>query len=124
VFDSRIALSIHAGRIHKSDGRDKNYQCPYCTKSFFNSSYLSQHMRIHTGVKPYECSKCLKSFKQLSHLQQHERTHSGEHIPCQLKYLHNFVVVQYIPQFPQLKYQVAASFIKFYDKLKRCFLYI
>lgn len=78
VFDSRIALSIHVGRIHKSDGRDKSHQCPHCPKTFHNASYLSQHMRIHTGIKPYKCDMCAKPFTQLSHLQQHKRTHSGK----------------------------------------------
>ncbi|XP_067946009.1 zinc finger protein rotund-like [Watersipora subatra] len=78
VFDSRIALSIHVGRIHKSDGRDKSHQCPHCPKTFLNASYLSQHKRIHTGIKPYKCDMCSKRFTQLSHLQQHNRTHSGE----------------------------------------------
>lgn len=84
VFDTKIALSIHAGRIHKTNGREKNYQCHICVKSFHNSSYLSQHMRIHTGQKPYACTVCSKKFTQLSHRQQHERTHSGR--PLQIRW--------------------------------------
>uniref|UniRef100_A0A0N5C1A8 Zinc finger protein rotund n=1 Tax=Strongyloides papillosus TaxID=174720 RepID=A0A0N5C1A8_STREA len=57
----------------------KPYKCQQCTKSFANNSYLSQHLRIHSGVKPFgPCKFCGKSFTQLSHLQQHLRTHTGE----------------------------------------------
>ena len=79
VFDTKTALSIHVGRIHKGDSKEKSYQCTTCFKTFHNSSYLSQHMKIHSGDKPYVCSKpgCNKRFIQLSHKQQHERTHTG-----------------------------------------------
>ncbi|MFH4980979.1 hypothetical protein AB6A40_007688 [Gnathostoma spinigerum] len=57
----------------------KPYKCTQCIKSFANSSYLSQHMRIHLGIKPFgPCQYCGKKFTQLSHLQQHIRTHTGE----------------------------------------------
>ncbi len=56
----------------------KPYKCSQCSKSFANSSYLSQHSRIHLGVKPYRCEICQRKFTQLSHLQQHVRTHTGD----------------------------------------------
>ncbi|CAB3404628.1 unnamed protein product [Caenorhabditis bovis] len=57
----------------------KPYKCTQCVKAFANSSYLSQHMRIHLGIKPFgPCNFCGKKFTQLSHLQQHIRTHTGE----------------------------------------------
>jgi zinc finger protein 362/384 len=66
----------------------KPYKCTQCTKSFANSSYLSQHTRIHLGIKPYRCEICQRKFTQLSHLQQHIRTHTGDkpykcrHVGC------------------------------------------
>ncbi|PAV91167.1 hypothetical protein WR25_13479 [Diploscapter pachys] len=64
----------------------KPYKCTQCIKSFANSSYLSQHMRIHLGIKPFgPCQFCGKKFTQLSHLQQHIRTHTGEK-PYKCKY--------------------------------------
>jgi uncharacterized Zn-finger protein len=56
----------------------KPYKCLQCPKAFANSSYLSQHMRIHQGLKPYACDICSRKFTQLSHLQQHKRTHTGD----------------------------------------------
>lgn len=57
----------------------KPFKCPHCVKSFANNSYLSQHMRIHLGIRAFgPCQFCGKKFTQLSHLQQHIRTHTGE----------------------------------------------
>ncbi|KAK9507562.1 hypothetical protein O3M35_007390 [Rhynocoris fuscipes] len=56
----------------------KPYKCNQCSKTFANSSYLSQHTRIHLGIKPYRCEICQRKFTQLSHLQQHIRTHTGD----------------------------------------------
>ncbi|XP_049833434.1 zinc finger protein rotund-like [Schistocerca gregaria] len=56
----------------------KRYKCTQCSKAFANSSYLTQHTRIHLGIKPYLCEICQRSFTQLSHLQQHIRTHTGD----------------------------------------------
>ncbi|VDO05223.1 unnamed protein product [Rodentolepis nana] len=39
---------------------------------------MSQHRRIHSGIKPYVCRYCDRKFTQLSHVQQHERIHTGE----------------------------------------------
>lgn len=70
----------------------KPYKCLQCTKAFANSSYLSQHMRIHQGDKRYSCDICSRKFTQLSHLQQHKRTHTGEkpykcnHMNCTKKF--------------------------------------
>ncbi|XP_017144283.1 zinc finger protein squeeze [Drosophila miranda] len=58
--------------------QSKPYKCASCSKSFANSSYLSQHTRIHLGIKPYRCEICQRKFTQLSHLQQHIRTHTGD----------------------------------------------
>uniref|UniRef100_A0AAY4CT95 Zinc finger protein 384 n=1 Tax=Denticeps clupeoides TaxID=299321 RepID=A0AAY4CT95_9TELE len=63
---------------NKSYRFGKPHKCPHCSKSFANSSYLAQHIRIHTGAKPYTCSYCQKTFRQLSHLQQHTRIHTGD----------------------------------------------
>ncbi|KAI6242604.1 Zinc finger, C2H2 type [Aphelenchoides fujianensis] len=64
----------------------KPYKCQHCVKAFANNSYLTQHMRIHLGLKPFgPCQYCSRRFTQLSHLQQHLRTHTGEK-PYKCKY--------------------------------------
>ncbi|KAI1728488.1 zinc finger, c2H2 type domain-containing protein [Ditylenchus destructor] len=80
----------HLGHLNQQQPMNmrepKPYKCPHCIKSFANNSYLSQHMRIHLGLRPFgPCQYCGKKFTQLSHLQQHIRTHTGEK-PYKCKY--------------------------------------
>lgn len=75
VFGSKADLQLHT-QVHLREA--KPYKCSQCTKAFANSSYLSQHTRIHLGIKPYRCEICQRKFTQLSHLQQHIRTHTGD----------------------------------------------
>ncbi|TMS35097.1 hypothetical protein L596_002564 [Steinernema carpocapsae] len=74
-FDTKSDLTTPGMHMREP----KPYKCSHCVKSFANSSYLAQHMRIHLGIKPFgPCTYCGKKFTQLSHLQQHIRTHTGE----------------------------------------------
>lgn len=75
IFSSKSELQLHS-QLHVKDV--KPYKCHQCNKTFANSSYLSQHTRIHLGIKPYLCDICQRRFTQLSHLQQHIRTHTGD----------------------------------------------
>ncbi|XP_060533975.1 zinc finger protein rotund isoform X5 [Cylas formicarius] len=75
VFSSKAELQLHT-QAHMREA--KPYKCSQCCKAFANSSYLSQHTRIHLGIKPYRCEICQRKFTQLSHLQQHIRTHTGD----------------------------------------------
>lgn len=75
VFGSKSDLQLHS-QLHMREV--KPYKCSQCSKTFANSSYLSQHTRIHLGIKPYRCEICQRKFTQLSHLQQHIRTHTGD----------------------------------------------
>ena len=90
AFNSKADLQLHT-QIHLRE--PKPYKCHSCGKAFANSSYLSQHTRIHLGIKPYRCEICQRKFTQLSHLQQHIRTHTGDkpykcRIPGTWKNLH------------------------------------
>uniref|UniRef100_A0A8D8VN27 Zinc finger protein rotund n=1 Tax=Cacopsylla melanoneura TaxID=428564 RepID=A0A8D8VN27_9HEMI len=75
IFGSKSELQLHS-QLHMREV--KPYKCTQCNKTFANSSYLSQHTRIHLGIKPYRCEICQRKFTQLSHLQQHIRTHTGD----------------------------------------------
>lgn len=68
-------MQLHT-QVHMREA--KPFKCSQCPKTFANSSYLSQHSRIHLGIKPYRCEICQRKFTQLSHLQQHLRTHTGD----------------------------------------------
>lgn len=61
MFDSKAELQIHT-QVHMREA--KPYKCSHCPKSFANSSYLSQHMRIHLGIKPFgPCQYCQRKVR-------------------------------------------------------------
>ncbi|XP_008417032.1 zinc finger protein OZF-like isoform X2 [Poecilia reticulata] len=72
-------------KVKKQKNKDTNENlcsCNVCDKVLARS-YLSEHMRIHTGEKLFLCTVCGKSFRQQNHLTVHMRTHTGEKpFPC------------------------------------------
>lgn len=56
----------------------KSYLCTRCGKTFFKSSDLKKHVRIHTHEKPYKCDRCPSAFSDPSSYSRHKRVHTGE----------------------------------------------
>ena len=54
------------------------HECDVCEKRFRQSSYLKNHMCIHTNEKPYECDVCEKRFRHSDTLKKHMRIHTNE----------------------------------------------
>lgn len=59
-------------------GREKQFKCNICDRSFGYKHVLQNHERTHTGEKPFECVECHKRFTRDHHLKTHMRLHTGE----------------------------------------------
>ncbi|KAH8243957.1 hypothetical protein KR032_011760, partial [Drosophila birchii] len=68
-------------RSSMTSGRQRQYLCDICGKSYTQSSHLWQHLRFHQGVKPFVCpeEKCDRKFTIRPDLNDHIRKcHTGE----------------------------------------------
>ncbi|XP_075400805.1 uncharacterized protein LOC142443078 isoform X2 [Tenrec ecaudatus] len=76
AFSEVLNLTRHIRRTHMEQ---RLYECKQCGKAFKCSTYLTTHIRTHSGERPYECKECGKAFNQGSNLTIHiRRNHSGE----------------------------------------------
>lgn len=62
----------------KSQKIVKIHVCTECRKPFIKKSWLTEHLKTHTGGKPLECTECGKAFIKKSQLSVHQKIHTGE----------------------------------------------
>ena len=57
---------------------DKPFACTLCGYRAAQKSFLTRHMRTHTGQKPFACTLCDYRAAVKSHLTRHMKSHTGQ----------------------------------------------
>ncbi|KAH8307659.1 hypothetical protein KR044_007316, partial [Drosophila immigrans] len=54
--------------------------CPTCLREFKKKEHLTQHVKLHAGLRPFKCTEdgCDKAFSRKEHLSRHLVSHSGQ----------------------------------------------
>ncbi|XP_045139648.1 zinc finger protein 697 [Echinops telfairi] len=78
-----VAGGCGAGPALARPPSEKPFRCGECGKGFSRNTYLTNHLRLHTGERPNLCADCGKSFSWRADLLKHRRLHTGEKpYPC------------------------------------------
>lgn len=80
---SRHAAASQPGRKRvKREPREKkpkdtSYICDFCGNKYPSQGRLTEHIKLHKGIKPHECEICGHCFAQTQQLARHMNTHTG-----------------------------------------------
>ncbi|XP_043065224.1 zinc finger and SCAN domain-containing protein 31 [Drosophila ficusphila] len=61
----------------KQRNKLSTYICDVCGNIYPSQARLTEHIKIHSGVKPHECEICGRGFVQNQQLVRHMNTHTG-----------------------------------------------
>ncbi|KAH8292097.1 hypothetical protein KR054_004691 [Drosophila jambulina] len=64
-------------KILVGDKKEFKYICDVCGNMYPSQSRLTEHIKVHSGVKPHECEICGHCFAQAQQLARHMNTHTG-----------------------------------------------
>ncbi|XP_068156061.1 zinc finger and SCAN domain-containing protein 23-like [Drosophila tropicalis] len=64
-------------KILVGDKKIFKYICDVCGNMYPSQSRLTEHIKVHSGVKPHECEICGHCFAQAQQLARHMNTHTG-----------------------------------------------
>ncbi|SPP83968.1 zinc finger protein 62 homolog [Drosophila guanche] len=64
-------------KILIGDKKEFKYICDICGNMYPSQSRLTEHIKVHSGVKPHECEICGYCFAQAQQLARHMNTHTG-----------------------------------------------
>ncbi|OQR80203.1 zinc finger protein-like [Tropilaelaps mercedesae] len=95
-YDKKAKYVCHLCKLHFSAGAEHRYHmrtfhnataarpCPICSKPFYNTTDLRNHVMAHKGVKPYKCQICGHAFTVKSNLTNHQLRHGPLEYECQI----------------------------------------
>ena len=75
LLSRRSQLKYHQERSHDEK---RPHNCTKCDKKFFKKSDLSNHTKLHLGLKEHSCRYCYRKFAHISNLNRHILTHKKE----------------------------------------------
>ncbi|KAH8278387.1 hypothetical protein KR018_001547 [Drosophila ironensis] len=64
-------------KILVGDKKEFKYICDVCGNMYPSQSRLTEHIKVHSGIKPHECEICGHCFAQAQQLARHMNTHTG-----------------------------------------------